>query len=251
MAATLVRDAAGAVGLVRYDAMCRAIAEAHDVDEVKQIRDRAIALEHYSRLAHNIEAETQCCRIRLRAERRAGELLAKSEKAKGGQPFQATGRTVRPVEAPETLADQGISKTESSDWQKLAKVPEAQFEAALAGPEKPTTKGIIRTAAPVEITPVSDEALWLWGRLRDFGRLGLLAAEPAEILATMTPTMIADVRALLPRVIGWLERCAKEHDNGNVTTSAGRARHQIARVGQHDHRAPAIAAEDQPNHRGK
>lgn len=37
--------------LVRYNAMCQAIASAYEVDEVKDIRDRAIALEHYSRLA--------------------------------------------------------------------------------------------------------------------------------------------------------------------------------------------------------
>ncbi len=43
------------------------------IDEAKDIRDRAAALEQYQRRAHNIEAETQCCRIRLRAE--VGELL--------------------------------------------------------------------------------------------------------------------------------------------------------------------------------
>jgi hypothetical protein len=44
-----------------------------------------------------------------------GEMLAETERAKGGQPYQSkpTGRTVLPVEP--TLADLGISKRESSD----------------------------------------------------------------------------------------------------------------------------------------
>jgi hypothetical protein len=55
--------------------MCRAIAEAHAVDEVKDIRDKAMALEHYARQARNTEAERQAIQIRLRAEQRCGELL--------------------------------------------------------------------------------------------------------------------------------------------------------------------------------
>lgn len=45
--------------LVRYDAMCRAIDAAHKVDEVKDIRDKAIALEHYARQAQNTDAQWQ------------------------------------------------------------------------------------------------------------------------------------------------------------------------------------------------
>jgi hypothetical protein len=61
--------------LVFYDAMCHAIAAAYAVDEVKDIRDKARALEVYSRQAKNVEAERQACEIRLRAERRVGELI--------------------------------------------------------------------------------------------------------------------------------------------------------------------------------
>jgi hypothetical protein len=44
--------------------------------------------------ADNVEAERQCCEIRLRAERKAGELLAKTEKAKGArQPGTNRGAT--------------------------------------------------------------------------------------------------------------------------------------------------------------
>jgi hypothetical protein len=38
--------AEGAVTLVHYDAMCRAITQAYVFDDVKIIRDKAIALEH-------------------------------------------------------------------------------------------------------------------------------------------------------------------------------------------------------------
>jgi hypothetical protein len=37
-----------ATQLVRYDAMCHAIAAAHEVDEVKDIRDKARAIEMYA-----------------------------------------------------------------------------------------------------------------------------------------------------------------------------------------------------------
>src|SRR5947209_8036177 len=72
--------------LVRYDAMCRAIEAAYRVDEVKDIRDKARAFETYARQAKNVEAERQACEIRLRAERKAGQLLKTIQKAKGGQP---------------------------------------------------------------------------------------------------------------------------------------------------------------------
>src|SRR5580765_3062392 len=70
--------------LIRYDAMCHAIDKAFEVDEVKDIRDRALALETYSRQARNTENERKACEIRLRAERKAGKLLSTMEKAKGG-----------------------------------------------------------------------------------------------------------------------------------------------------------------------
>jgi hypothetical protein len=177
--------------------MCQAIASAYDVDEVKDIRDRAAALEHYSRQAHNVEAERQCCEIRLRAERKAGQLLKQRE--------QPRGNRYRASDDP-TLKDLGVSPDQSSQWQKLADIPGPQFEAALAGPVKPTTNGIIQSVKPAEITPVSDDALWFWGRLCEFKRHEVLNADPQRFLATMTPQMLADVDLLAPQLGAWLKR---------------------------------------------
>jgi hypothetical protein len=63
--------------------MCSAIAAALEVDEVKEIRDKARAIEVYARQAPNTEAETKACEIQLRAERRCGQLLRDREMAKG------------------------------------------------------------------------------------------------------------------------------------------------------------------------
>ena len=126
--------------LVRYDAMCRAIAECHQVDEVKDIRDKALALEAYSAQAKNSEAERKACEIR--AERRAGELLKEMAKT-GERQISGDSRPGRPSESP-TLSDLGISKDQSSKWQALAQVPDKDFEAALCEPDKkPSTKGIL------------------------------------------------------------------------------------------------------------
>ena len=111
--------------LARYDAMCRALVEAHRVDEAKEIRDKAMALAVYARQAKDSEAERRCCEIRLRAERRAGELLREREMAKGGQ---ATPRGPRGVE---TLAELGISYDQSAQWQKVAAMAAPEFEAAM------------------------------------------------------------------------------------------------------------------------
>ena len=48
------------ITLVRYEAMCRAIAEAHAIDEVKLIRDQAAALAAAAKIARNQIALRQC-----------------------------------------------------------------------------------------------------------------------------------------------------------------------------------------------
>lgn len=117
--------------LVRYEAARAALAEAHRVDEVKDIRDKAHAIAAYARQANDTDMVEWATEIKVRAERRAGELLAAMEKAPGGQPYRSTGSTLAPVGIRPTLAELGVDKKQSARWQKLAAVPAEQFEQAV------------------------------------------------------------------------------------------------------------------------
>jgi hypothetical protein len=101
--------------LIRYDAMCQAISEAYKVDEAKGIRDKAIAVEVYARQAKNTVAERMACEIRIRAERKTGELLRNMEKAKAGRPPDNGQADSMHFRGAKTLADMGISREQSSN----------------------------------------------------------------------------------------------------------------------------------------
>jgi len=66
--------------LVKFDAAISAIAKARSVDEVKDIRDKAEAVRKYAKQAGiSLEGQNMLAEIKLRAERKAGALLAEME----------------------------------------------------------------------------------------------------------------------------------------------------------------------------
>ena len=144
--------------LIKYEAACRALAECKSVDEVKTWADKAAAMQAYGRMAKDKTLEVDAAEIRIRAERRLGEMLA-AQKADGGLSKGAAGAGVNqhtPAEvrssfttAPK-LADAGISKDLSSRAQKLAAVPEAEFEAELAAKRERDQKEGARVTARLE-----------------------------------------------------------------------------------------------------
>lgn len=117
------------VRLVRYDAACKAIAEAKSVDEAKDFRDKAEAMRAYARQARNKELEADAAEIRFRAERRLGELIAAQKETVGLAQGKRTDLVPErhQVDRP-TLAEAGIDKKLSSRAQKLAAIPEDKFD---------------------------------------------------------------------------------------------------------------------------
>jgi len=126
------------LGLIKYDAMVHAITECHKIDEVKDLRDKARALELYAQQAKNTDAERRAAEIRIRAERKTGSLLRDTEKAKPGPKDRSCDTTEL-----KTLSDMGISKDQSSKWQKLAEIPDDEFEGYITAPDVPTTNGAL------------------------------------------------------------------------------------------------------------
>lgn len=123
--------------LTKYDEACRAVSEARTLDEAKSIHDQAEAMRAYARQAKNRQLEVDAAEIRMRAERRLGEILAAAKEAgqvSVGRPKNSANEGVLKNTANEagfskvTLESIGVDHKLSSRAQKLAAVPEERFE---------------------------------------------------------------------------------------------------------------------------
>lgn len=116
-------------GLVRYDAACRALAEAKSVDEVKDLRDKAVAMAAYARQARNRDLEADAIEIRMRATRRLDQLRQVQKETIGLN--RGAAAPTRVDEKP-TLASQGIDKNLAHQARTLGALSDEQFEGKVA-----------------------------------------------------------------------------------------------------------------------
>lgn len=108
-------------GLLPLDQARQLLAQCMRVDEAKDIRDKAQAIGAYLRQQKaSGAAQNDAAEIKLRAERRLGELLEPDQEKRGGAKSQRA-----------TLPE-GISRSQSARWQDIARVPEEKFEAFIA-----------------------------------------------------------------------------------------------------------------------
>lgn len=199
--------------LIRYDAARKALAEAHRVDEVKAIRDKAVAMQCYAQQAKDMELVDHSTDIRMRAEIKGGELLGEMDKNKGAVPGK-TGSKGRPVlDTTLKLSDLGVTKSQSSRWQKLAALSPDEREqrierakkkqrAALDGTAKLERKEVLAAdearVRSLAIMPGKYRTLVIdppW----DYEGLSL-AGRAAPLYATMTHEQL-----LALDVVGWAD----------------------------------------------
>ena len=108
----------------------RALDRAHTIEEVKRIRDQAEALRQYARQAgESLVLQNQIAEIKLRAERKAGELIRRMRErgelvnGSGGKPCHA-GKVLR-------VRDLGLEPHMPSRFVLEASLSEEDFRAFL------------------------------------------------------------------------------------------------------------------------
>ena len=134
--------------LEKWDKMKSAVAECHSVDEIAQIRNQAEAYRYALKQAkESPEVIRKAEEIKLRAERRAGELLKETPKAKGGGDVRNHMSNATTGEI--TLSDMGISRDQSSKWQTIANIPKEKFENYLEVQKELSTSGALKIAKQI------------------------------------------------------------------------------------------------------
>jgi hypothetical protein len=146
------------VELVRYDAACRALAEARSVDEVLAIRDKAAQMAACARIAKNHQVEADAVAIRMRATRRLDQLRQAQKEtvglATGGEHggrgridgVRKTPSIVRP-----TLGMQGVDKNLAKQARALGALSEEEFEAAVTDAHDRVARAVRNTVREIEI----------------------------------------------------------------------------------------------------
>jgi vacuolar-type H+-ATPase subunit H len=174
------------------------------LDECKDWTDKAAALASYAKQSQDKQLEEMAKRIRARATRRAGELLRQVEPSKGGRPPETKDGGVPSFSRSAAAASAGLSERQAKTAQRLANVPEDDFEEMV---ESGATVTAIAAAGTERREPNRDEAKRLLAALRAHAdRLSALNID--EACAALSTTQQAEVRMLIARLDGYHDKIA-------------------------------------------
>ncbi len=122
------RSYAEASTLVKWDSFSRELGRARTLGQVKELADKAKAVEVYCRNAKvGLPAVNTAITWWLRSARKAGGMLAKVERSRGtavgrGRAKNRTSKALTTYQ--QTLEDIGLFNQTAHVWQQLAKIPE-------------------------------------------------------------------------------------------------------------------------------
>lgn len=142
--------------LAKLEGAAKMLAEARTLDDVKRVIDIASAAKVYARAAKlGQEAENHAIEIKLRAVRKAGEMLERLErKSSGDHTRKVSGSSPSsPSSYRQVLKDEQISERTAEVWQELTRVPAKDFETIIDD-----TKAVGRTLTINAVRRVWHEA---------------------------------------------------------------------------------------------
>ena len=116
------------LSLVNIQQIRTLIEKENDIEKLLVIKEFAHVEKERARARGLDDIHALAWEIEERAKRRVGIFLKAMPKSKGGeQHHKHRSEKTTSVSLP-TLVDVGVTKDESSDWQKLASIPESKFE---------------------------------------------------------------------------------------------------------------------------
>lgn len=217
------------------DRAAKALADAKDSAEVLEARDMArVAYDaaksagrlakakqaHDTVLSQVYRAQADALMIEARAKMRlAEEYDAAQERGEVVGAHNGAAKRV-PDEnaiAPATAAEIGISRKDIHEARQVRDAEKAEpgiaqraVNAMLERGEEPTkaklNREIFNKPKPKPERVMDPIALWLWGRMNDFERDGVLKKDPSHLISEMTEPMRDDVKRISPLVRNFLEQ---------------------------------------------
>lgn len=187
--------------------------EANTVQKAKELKSLALTAADWAKRKGMGEAAVQHCRsYALEAERKMGEMLMGTERARPAIGSKVIGNVRLPMKDDErpTLSALGLTKNESAKAQQLAAIPRTTFEAITSG-EKTRTQALREIARSNAVQKVAEspsdkyrilyaDPPWKYGDTRN-GLDGTTGAEAHY------PTMSIAELCALP-VLDWSEENA-------------------------------------------
>lgn len=119
--------------IVRYDDELAEIEQATDLSGLKTTSDRLAALRTYAKsVAASLDEQNRIAELRLRAQRRAGELMLDWDGAQGQRSDLTSRQAVGKLTISELADEVGITTRTSERWRGFARLPIDRFESFLA-----------------------------------------------------------------------------------------------------------------------
>lgn len=177
------------------------------IAKAKQAHDSIISDVH--------RAQAHALAIRARAEMRLAE---EYDAAQERNEVRKQGERANLSEGKVSTADIGLSYKDVHEARQLRDAENAEpglirrsLDAMIERGEEPTRAALKREVIErPQPKRMNQTALWLWGRVKDFERMGVLTESPGFLVSEMTDPMRADMRHMVPAVRSFLERMERE-----------------------------------------